>query len=247
MSAHRELLKTKEALEALKARWESVRLDQQAKLEAERAQRRLAQEQLAVVQQENDLLRQRHIGLEEVREKELTTLAIAAAKKRPNDRTTTQLTSALQAAVERSKYLERQVREGEGMLARARASWAETSAVIGEEVGRLEAELGQAREALAAAMDGKGVEVSQLELLSKRLMKNERLRVQMKHAMGEMEDEVNKWKAKLADAVKEKEALLSDNELLREDVVKHGIALKEIAQVNFEMKEWIRDQHKGKK
>ena len=239
MTAHRELLKTKEQVEQLRARWESSKMDQQAKLEAERAQRRLAQDQLKVLQQENDLLRQRHIGLEEVKEKELTALALAASKKKGADKATTQLSAALQAALEHSRYLERQVREGEGMLARARASWAETSAVIEDEAKRLEAELGQARESLAAAMDERGVEVAKLDVLTKRLMKNERLRTQTKHALGEMEDEVNKWKAKWAEALKEREALLSDNELLKEDVVKHGIALKEIAQNNYEMRHML--------
>jgi hypothetical protein len=89
-------------------------------------------------------------------------------------------------------------------------------------------------------MEGKGVEMAQLELLNKKLLKSERMRQQMKHQMGEQEDEVNRWKGKMQDAIKEKDELIRDNELLKDEVVKQGIALKEIAQNNWELKEWLR-------
>jgi DNA repair exonuclease SbcCD ATPase subunit len=245
VTAHRELLKTKEQLEQQRLRWETQRLDHASKLEAERNKSRVLAEQLATLQQENDALRQRHIGLEELREREAQSLLAAAGPKKKSEKAQHErLVESLQAAMERVRYLERQVREGEGMLARARASWTETSAVIEEEVKRLEAELQQSRELYAAATADKGPDAAQLELLQRRLLKSERMRAAVKKAMAEMEDEHSRFQQRLDAAVAEREQLKRDNELLKDELVKQGLALKEIAQDHWEMKEWVRLQAK---
>ena len=245
VTAQRELSKTKEALERLKLKYESSRVDWQSKVEAEQHRSTMTQLQINTLQQENDILRQRQIGLEELRDR-LTTAATTPGsatygtpRKRDKAREAT-LQAQLLAAQEECRYLEKQVRDCESILALARETWAMTAAAREEDCQRLEAELAAQRERYEAVVEDKGVEYVQLEVLSKRLSKSERAREALRRQVSEMEEEQARWRKRLDEAQRQLREREEECQLLKAEVVREGIALKEIAQDHWETKEWLR-------
>ena len=245
VTAQRELGKTKETLDRLKHKYESSRLDWQTRLEAEKHRSTMTQLQINTLQQENDILRQRQIGLEELRDR-LTAAATASTsathstpRKRDKQHELSVQTQLL-AAQEHCRYLEKQVRDCEAILALARQTWAETAAGIEDESRRLNDELQATKAMYDKVVEDKGVEYVQLEVLSKKLSKSERTRETMRRQLAEMDEEQARWKKRLEEgqqSLKEKE---EECDLLKAEVVREGIALKEIAQNNWELKEWLR-------
>ena len=245
VTAQRELSKTKETLDRLKHKYESSRLDWQTRLEAEKHRSTMTQLQINTLQQENGILRQRQIGLEELRDR-LTTAATASSStthstpRKRDKQHELSVQTQLVAAQEHCHYLEKQVRDCEAILALARETWAVTAAGIEEDNKRLEGELQAAKAMYDTAVEDKGVEYVQLEVLSKKLSKSERMRETMRKQMSEMEEEQARWKKRLEEAQKLLRDREEECELLKGEVVREGMALKEIAQTNWEMKEWLR-------
>ena len=245
VTAQRELSKTKEALDRLKHKYESSRIDWQNSVEAEKHRSTMTQLQINTLQQENDILRQRQIGLEELRDRlaaanTASTSSTHSTPKKRDRQLELSVQSQLVAAQEHCRYLEKQVRDCESILALARETWAATAASIEEDNKRLVDELHAAKERYDKVVEDKGVEYVQLEVLSKKLSKSERMRETLRRQVSEREEEEARWKKRLEDAQKLLREKEEECELLKAEVVREGIALKEIAQDHWETKEWLR-------
>ena len=243
VTAQRELSKTKETLDRLKHKYESNRIDLQNRLEAEQHRSTMTQLQINTLQQENDILRQRQIGLEELRDR-LTAAASAAGTHTPPRKRDKahelSVQTQLVAAQEHCRYLEKQVRDCESILALARETWAATAASIEDDNKRLDDELQAARAMYEKVVEDKGVEYVQLETLSKKLSKSERTREAMRRQLSERQEDEERWKKRLEEAQKLLRERDEECELLKAEVVREGIALKEIAHDHWETKEWLR-------
>ena len=245
VTAQRELGRTKEALDRLKHKFESSRIDWQTRWEAEKHRVTMTQLQLHTLQQENDILRERQIGLVELRDRHTTASSSSSTaspqrKGKDNKQHEHSLQQQLTTAQEQCRYLEKQVRDCESILALARQTWSDTAAAIEQDNSRLEAELAATRAMYERVVEDKGVEYVQLEVLSKRLAKSERAREAMRRTVSELEEEEGRWKGRLEEVQKRLKEREEECELLKGEIVKQGLALKEIAQVNWEMKDWIR-------
>jgi len=258
VTAQRELTKNKEALEQLKLKWETLKIDSRARIERERKHRESLEEQLLTIQEENELLRQRQENQEELNKmmenilnqnqnnssSSITSKIRSSSKNSSNN--ISQLTSLLSVANHRISFLETHVKSCDEILLTAKQSWSASSELIETEMSRMQAEIDTQKLLLSQATENKPVEYSQLELLHKKLLRSEKAREQLQREIEAYETKINKFIKETEKAQNEAKQQKIDNELLKQDLIKQGIALKTIADDNFELKEWLRLNTKGK-
>ena len=244
--------KLSEHLSVMQLKYDSMVEEMEQKLTNEKQIRKQLKQQLEQLTEENSNLRQRSMHFDQLVQTNpatATTLTspTAASPQQGGKKTKDELLAIVAQQYERIAFLEHTMRENENMMRQAKSAWADTARILEAEMEGKEDELRRMRDGYEAAVGGKGVEWVGEEEWRKRVERLKREKERLERERKEMEDEVRGKRVELQEAMKTIVQLEDDTRLLKEELTRTGIALKTIAEDNFELKEWMRLHSKGKK
>jgi len=236
----------REELSLLQLRLEEQVSDAEEKLQAERKLKQSLLTQVESLRQETESLRARSLRFDDLS----VIPSHVDPKKNAKDKVQMDLIAAYEALVKRERFVEAQLKECDATLTNAKAGWMATIALMADQCTQLEAELTEVKRVAAERQAAQPAPVDQetLELLQRKLRKAESARSKLAEVAAQSDAELAKKKAELTVAHQTLIALQQENKKVKEELVRSGLALKTIADDNFELKEHLRMLHsKGKK
>jgi len=243
--------KLSEHLGVLQLKYDAVVEEMEQKLANEKQIRKQLKQQLEQLTEENSNLRQRSMHFDQLVTTSLTpppaTSPSATAASQGSKKTKDELLLVVSQQYERISFLEHTMRENEAMMRQAKQAWADSARIMEDEMAHKDDELQRMKEGYEAAVQEKGVEWVGEEEWRKRVERLKRDKERCEREKKELEDEVRGKRVELQEAMKSIVGLEDDTRLLKEELTRTGIALKTIAEDNFELKEWMRLHSKGKK
>ena len=232
-----------ESLSVLQLRYDSAVEEFSAKLEAERSIRKQLKQQLEQLTEENATLRQRSLHFDQLCTEAPPAMSPSGSKKAGKDG----LLHVIDAQYRRIALLERSMKENEEMTRQAKQAWNQTARIMEQEMQQRDDELQRLRGGYEQAVGGKGVDFMEAEELRKRVDRLKREKEAAEKAKADMEDELAGARQLQQEAQRKAEQLEEDVKAVKEELTRSGLALKTIAEDNFELKEWMRLNTKGKK
>ena len=241
--------KLSEHLSVMQLKYDAVVEEMEQKLANEKQIRKQLKQQLEALTEENSSLRQRSMHFDQLVQSSLTPSAVTSpsAASQGTKKTKDELLGIVAQQYERISFLEHTMRENEAMMRQAKQAWADSARIMEDEMEHKDDELKRMKDGYDAAVQDKGVEWVGEEEWKKRVERLKKDKDRCEREKKEMEDEVKGKRVELQEAMKSILQLEDDTRLLKEELTRTGIALKTIAEDNFELKEWMRLHSKGKK
>ena len=242
-------IKLSEHLGVLQLKYDALVEEMEQKLANERHIRKQLKQQLEQLTEENSNLRQRSMHFDQLVMTGANPAAVASpnAAQQGNKKTRDELLGVVAQQYERISFLEHTMRENEAMMRAAKQAWIDSARIMEDEMEHKDDELRRMKEGYEQAVQQKGVEWVGEEEWRKRVERLRREKDKCERERKEMEDEVRGKRVELQEAMKSVVQLEDDTRVLKEELTRTGIALKTIAEDNFELKEWMRLHSKGKK
>ena len=241
--------KLSEHLSVMQLKYDAVVEDMEQKLANEKQIRKQLKQQLEQLTEENSNLRQRSMHFDQLVQTSLSpsTATSPSVASQGSKKTKDELLNIVAQQYERISFLEHTMRENEAMMRQAKQAWTDSARIMEDEMAHKDDELKRMKEGYEAATQDKGVEWVGEEEWRKRVERLKREKERCEREKKEMDDEVRGKRVELQEAMKTILQLEDDTRLLKEELTRTGIALKTIAEDNFELKEWMRLHSKGKK
>lgn len=234
-----ELTQAKDQCGILQLKYDNLVTENAEKLEVEKRSKVTLQQSITQLRTECEQLRQRALQFEDLTvDKNQTDV-----KKNSRDKLQLDLITAYTECVKRIKFLTQQLKESDDTLMIAQQSWNMSAKLLNEQIKSLESQVDQYKQADATRLSGVSFDQYQIEALQKKLKKAEQAKEQCTLTTQQAETECNRKKIELTNALNTIVELQNDNKLLKEELVRSGIALKTIADDNFELKEYMRVSH----
>jgi hypothetical protein len=244
-SAKAEQRKLQGETKALQIELEELKQESGEQLHSLAAQKDSFAQQVDSLKAENDSLRARIMKFDELN---LSQKELNAAKKN-KDKNIQQFTllQAYETAQKRIEFLQTAIKESDETLIQARQTWAVTNKVLQDLNDKLQAELNLANEHKHERNSGLSEEQQDLQATEKKLIKLNKKYNALAENYNILELEMTKTKVQLNQAKQTILQLQDENKKTNNQLLDTGIALKTIAADNFELKEFIRLNTKGKK
>lgn len=198
------------------------------------------------LQKENTRLRSRDIEFESLLtyldKKQIDTKNL---KKNAGD---LKLYETLQETQKRLNFITQQLHDADETLLQGKKCERATNEVLEDEIKSLEGQIDSMNKLYEELKLTHGsVDWDKYQEMYKKNAKNEKAKQRMSDLLNNLEIELTKKKVEHQTALNSIVQLQQDNKALKDEVVRVGLALKTIADDNFELKEYMRLATKGKK
>ncbi len=222
----------REEVSLLQLRLEDLAISSEEKLSSSRRLVASLTSQLSSLRVESESLRSRALKFD--------ALSVLPShidpKKNAKDKLQLDLISAYETVVKRERFLENQLKECDQTLSNAKNGWQATIGMLQEQVQLLETEVAEYKRAATSEVETRlPFDQQQFDLIEKKLRKSEAARAKLAEVASSLESEILKKKAELATAHQSLIALQGENKRVKEELVRSGLALKTIADDNFEV------------